>query len=72
MLLQGSHSQHLRQLRLVWVVKLCALIMAMPSGLAQLLLPLSARALRLPDWDALLAVPPALLGSMLLQVTDLR
>ena len=70
MLLQGFHSQHLRQLRLVWVVMLCTLIMAMPSGLAQLLLPLSAHTLRLPDWDALLAVPPGLLGSMLLQVPD--
>jgi ABC-type proline/glycine betaine transport system permease subunit len=70
-LLQGSHSQHLRQLRLVWVAMLCALIMALPSGVAQLLLPLSARALRLPDCDALLAMPPALLGSMLLQVPDL-
>lgn len=70
MLLQGSHSQHLRQLRLVWVIMLCTLIMAMPSGLAQHLLPLSARELRVPDWDALLAVPPGLLGSMLLQVPD--
>ena len=72
MLLQGSHSQQLRQLRLVWVIMLCTLIMAVPSGLTQLLLPLSARELRVPDWDALLAVPPGLLGSMLLQVTDLR
>lgn len=71
MLLQDFHSQHLRRLRLVWVIVLCALIMALPSGLAQLLLPLSARALRLPDWDALLAVSPALLSSTLLQVPDL-
>jgi hypothetical protein len=70
MLLQKSHLQRLRRLRLVWVIMLCTLIMAMPSGLAQLLLPLSARELRVPDWDALLDVPPGLLGSMLLQVLD--
>ena len=72
MSMQGTLPQHLHQLRLVWVMMLCTLLMAVPSCLAQMLLPLSAYTLRLPDLSTVLAVPPALLGFMLMQVQHLQ
>jgi hypothetical protein len=67
MCVQGI-SDHMHQLRLLWVMMLCTLLMAAPSCLAQILLPQSAHTLKLPDLDTLLAVPPALLGVTLVQV----
>lgn len=68
MFMQGTSPQHLHRLRLLWVMILCTLLMAVPSCVAQMLLPLSAYTLRLPDLNTMLAVPPALLGLMLMQV----
>lgn len=61
----------LRQARLLWVVYACALLMAAPSFVARVLLPLSAFR-HAPLVDVLLAFLPALLGSLLLQVPDMK
>lgn len=50
------------------MVYACALLMAAPSFVARVLLPLSSFQLA-PLVDALLAFPPALLGLLLLQAS---
>ncbi len=64
--MQAGHGS-LQRAQLLWVVFMCALLMAAPSLVARVMLPLRALSW-VPLQDALLAFPPAIYGIMSFQV----